>query len=176
MIWPVTKVIIDITFYFLKVATSSDKITEITDDNSEKEVEEKSESPTAESPISETDENSVGSATGKPKHRPPPIFILNSNFSDNLGGDDGSKLNSEQQKNDATSPTASRKFLVKQSGVCDDSGQAKADSPKFLIPPGKFDSTPRYDNKFTTFNFYPSEILLNLKDCNYRYLFNSTST
>ena len=129
--------------------TSSDKITEITGENSDKEVEEKSESPIGESPTSETDDNSIGSSTGKPKHRPPPIFILNSNFSDNPGGDETSNLSCEPQKNEATSPTTSRKFLVKQSGVCDDSnpnsGHAKADSPKFLIPPGKFDSTPRFD-------------------------------
>jgi len=89
-------------------------------------------SPTSDSPI-----------PGKAKRRPPPLYIINSNFTSH--GDPNSspgRKNSESPK--SSSPT-SRKCLVKQSVVCEDTMAASGpnDSPKFLIPPGKFDSTPR---------------------------------
>ncbi len=82
-------------------------------------------SPTSDSPIS-----------GKAKRRPPPLHILNSNFTNHQGNNNDSPKSS--------SPT-SRKCLVKQSVVCEDTMAPSGpnDSPKFLIPPGKFDSTPR---------------------------------
>jgi hypothetical protein len=108
-----------------------------------------SQTPTTSTPTSDADDNSTSSY--KPKYRPPPIHIPNSNFSDSGNDESGnSRSNGDSQKNEMSSLSSSptgRKCLVKQSGVCEDSRngftQAKADSPKFLIPPGKFDSTPR---------------------------------
>jgi len=136
--------------------TASDK--DSADDNDEEKsvvdvvvaVTATADTPTTQSPTSETDDNSIGSAgggdggPGRPKFRPPPIHIPNSNFSDHNGTEETGN-GGPKHRSDSTSPT-NRKFLVKQSGVCEDSNgpnQPKADSPKFLIPPGKFDSTPR---------------------------------
>ncbi len=94
--------------------------------------------------------SSDGPSCGRAKRRPPPLYILDSNFTSHGGGGGGGNGEAGKQTHDSpkTSSPTGRKCLVKQSVVCEEASALSgppgpSDSPKFLIPPGKFDSTPR---------------------------------